>query len=111
MYIDSYADKSNPGRDEPPSERNQLAKNQPELDARIRELESLITRIPRVPIPVPRIQRESFAESPFEKHISMVDMPERFTFPSMRLFDGTSDPDDHIAHFEQRMFTDSIPRE
>lgn len=40
----------------------------------------------------------------------MVGMPETFTFPSMLLFDGTTNPNDHIAHYKQRMFIVSIPR-
>lgn len=37
-------------------------------------------------------------------------MLEKFTFPHMRLFYGSSDPDDHIAHYKQRMFVVSIPQ-
>lgn len=76
-------------------------RNHNELEARIRELEELVTRIPKVSAPLSRIERSSYADSPFEDHISMGDMPEKFAFPSMKLFDGTTDPDDHITHYKQ----------
>ncbi|KAH6785376.1 hypothetical protein C2S51_037831 [Perilla frutescens var. frutescens] len=47
----------------------------------------------------------------FEEEISLVEMPPKFTFPSMKLFDGTTNPDNHIAQYKQRMFTTSIPRQ
>lgn len=76
----------------------------------IHELEELVTRIPGVPLPLSRIDRASYADSPFEDQISMVDMPKKFVFPSMQLFDGTADPNDHIAHYKKWMFAVSIPR-
>lgn len=69
-----------------------------------------MTRISGVPTPIQHDQRESFVDSPFEDHINMVDMPKRFMFPSMRLFDGTSNPDDHVAHYKQKMLAVSVPR-
>lgn len=89
---------------------NLPARNSSKLEACICELESLITGILGVPAPVQRIKRKSFADSPSEDHINMVDMSERFSFPSMRLFDGTSDPDDHVAHHKQNMFVVSMPQ-
>ncbi|XP_057774797.1 uncharacterized protein LOC130993776 [Salvia miltiorrhiza] len=38
-------------------------------------------------------------------------MPRKFNFPHMKMFDGASDPDDHIAQYRQRMFTVAIPRD
>ncbi|KAL5563293.1 hypothetical protein UlMin_033040 [Ulmus minor] len=38
-------------------------------------------------------------------------MPRKFSFPNMKLYDGTTDPDDHIAQYKQRMFTTAIPRD
>ncbi|XP_057775342.1 uncharacterized protein LOC130994313 [Salvia miltiorrhiza] len=38
-------------------------------------------------------------------------MPKKFSFPHMKMFDGASDPDDHIAQYRQRMFTIAIPRD
>ncbi|XP_057791045.1 uncharacterized protein LOC131008168 [Salvia miltiorrhiza] len=38
-------------------------------------------------------------------------MPRKFSFPHMKMFDGASDPDDHIAQYRQRMFTVAIPRD
>lgn len=67
-------------------------------------------RISGVPATIPLIHQGGFADSPFIDLISSVEMPNRFTFSSMRLFDGTTDPDNHIAHYKQKMFAVSIPR-
>ena len=32
-------------------------------------------------------------------------MPKKFCFPSMKLYDGTTDPTYHITSYKQRMFT------
>lgn len=37
-------------------------------------------------------------------------MPERFVFPFVKVFNGTSDLDNHVAHYKQNMFVVSIPR-
>lgn len=87
-----------------------LRRNHNELEARIHELEELVTRFPECMLPLPRIERTSYADSPFENHISLEDMLEKFAFPSIKLFDGTNDPDDHITHYKQRMFAVSVPR-
>ncbi|XP_062104104.1 uncharacterized protein LOC133815265 [Humulus lupulus] len=36
-------------------------------------------------------------------------MPKKFSLPNMKIFDGTSDPGDHITQYRQRMFTVAIP--
>ncbi|XP_038707330.1 uncharacterized protein LOC120002642 [Tripterygium wilfordii] len=38
-------------------------------------------------------------------------MPKKFHLPNMRSFDGTSDPDDHMAQYRQRMLTLTVSRE
>lgn len=41
----------------------------------------------------------------------MVEMPNKFTLPNMKLYDGTTNPTYHIVAYKQRMFTTTIPRE
>lgn len=35
-------------------------------------------------------------------------MPTKFVFPAMIPYNGTTDPDDHIAHYKQRMQTVAV---
>ena len=83
----------------------------PELSRRFTEMEALIQRIPGVPTPIKKSTASSFADSPFIDSIALVDMPRKFSFPDMKQFEGTTDPDDHIAQYKQRMFIIAIPRD
>ncbi|XP_057780030.1 uncharacterized protein LOC130998612 [Salvia miltiorrhiza] len=74
-------------------------------------MEALIQRIPGVPAPIHKSSENYYADSPFVDEIALVEMPIKFSFPSMQMFDGTTDPTDHIAQYKQRMFTAAIPRE
>ncbi|KAH6792809.1 hypothetical protein C2S52_003286 [Perilla frutescens var. hirtella] len=69
-----------------------------ELEQRLAGMEAMITRIPGVPLPIRKAAPNSFADSPFVDEIGLTEMPSKFTLPSIKLFNGTSDPDDHIAH-------------
>ena len=37
-------------------------------------------------------------------------MSKKFSFPNMKLYNGTTDPTDHIASYKRRMLTTSISR-
>ncbi|XP_057790832.1 uncharacterized protein LOC131007937 [Salvia miltiorrhiza] len=74
-------------------------------------MEALIQRIPGVPAPIHKSSENCYADSPFVDEIALMEMPIKFSFPSMQMFDGTTDPTDHIAQYKQRMFTAAIPRE
>ena len=82
-----------------------------EFSRRFAEMEALIQRIPGVPAPIKRSNMNSFADSPFVDAIALVEMPKKFSFPNMKQYEGTTDPDDHIAQYKQRMFTAAIPRD
>ncbi|KAL5752018.1 hypothetical protein ACOSQ2_022525 [Xanthoceras sorbifolium] len=66
-------------------------------------MEALIQRIPRVPAPIKKSTINSFTDSPFVDAIALVEMPRKFNFPNMKPYDGTTDPDDHIAQYRQRI--------
>ncbi|KAL5789154.1 hypothetical protein ACOSQ2_004042 [Xanthoceras sorbifolium] len=74
-------------------------------------MEALIQRIPGMPTPIKKSAANSFADSPFVDTIALVEMPRKFNFPGMKQYDGTTDLDDHIAQYRQRMFTAAIPRD
>ncbi|XP_074293291.1 uncharacterized protein LOC141620273 [Silene latifolia] len=54
---------------------------------------------------------ESYTDSPFIDEIAKVDLPKKFVIPSMRTYDGTSDPQNHVAFYKQKMLAASIPSE
>ncbi|KAL5573475.1 hypothetical protein UlMin_023072 [Ulmus minor] len=78
---------------------------------RFTEMEALIQKIPGVPAPIKKSLPHSYADSPFVDSIALIEMPRKFSFPNMKMYDGTTDPTDHIASYKQRMFTAAIPRE
>ena len=53
----------------------------------------------------------SYADSPFTDNIALVEMPQKFSFPNIKLYEGTTYSDDHIAQYKQRMFTTAILRD
>ncbi|XP_074315499.1 uncharacterized protein LOC141651699 [Silene latifolia] len=54
---------------------------------------------------------ESYANSPFIDEIARVDLPKKFVIPSIRNYDGISDPQNHVAFYKQKMLAASIPSE
>ncbi|XP_056850795.1 uncharacterized protein LOC130500105 [Raphanus sativus] len=38
-------------------------------------------------------------------------MPHKFSFPSIKIYKGTGDPDNHVAQYKQRMLAETTPRE
>ena len=53
----------------------------------------------------------SYANYPFIDNIVLVEMPLKFSFPNMKLYDETSNLDNHITQYKQHMFTTGIPRD
>ena len=74
-------------------------------------MEALIQKIPRVPAPIKKSLSHSYADSPFMDPITLIKIPRKFSFPNMKIYDGTTDPTDHITSYKQQMFTAAIPRE
>ena len=75
------------------------------------EMEVMIQRIPGVPTPLKKILPHTYADSLFFDSIILVEMPKKFFFPNMKLYDGTTNLTDHIASYKHRMFTATIPQE
>ncbi|XP_074299372.1 uncharacterized protein LOC141630452 [Silene latifolia] len=81
--------------------------------AMLQEIQKLHNKIdiPGVPDPVAEVEVDSFADSPFTKEIAKIDLPKKFTVSSMRTYGGTSDSQNHVAIFKQKMLTALIPSE
>ena len=71
----------------------------------------MIQQILGVLTPLKKSQLDSYANSPFVNSITLVEMPKKFSFPNMKLYNGTTAPIDHITFYKQCMFTATIPRE
>ncbi|KAF3532091.1 hypothetical protein DY000_02039913 [Brassica cretica] len=39
------------------------------------------------------------------------EMPRKFSFPNIKAYDGTSDPNDHVAQYRQKMLAVALPKE
>ena len=78
---------------------------------KLAEMEAMIQRIPRVPTPLKKSQPYTYANSLFVDFIAIVKMPKKFSFPNMKLYDGTIDPTYNIASCRQCMFIAAIPQE
>lgn len=68
----------------------------------------MISRIPSIPEPPKRNHPQSFADSPFDESICLTVMSSKFVFLTIRPYDGTNDPNNHIAHYKQRMQTVAV---
>ncbi|XP_074278004.1 uncharacterized protein LOC141601609 [Silene latifolia] len=44
-------------------------------------------------------------------NFAKIDLPKNFVVPSMRIYDGTTNPQNHVAYYKQRMLVASIPSE
>ena len=68
---------------------------------RFAEMEAIIQKISRVPTPIKKSLPHSYIDSPFVDSIALIEMPRKFSFPNMKIYDGTTDPTDHIASYKQ----------
>ena len=93
----------------PQAFRSILATYEAKLQHRLNEMEKLICRIPGMPTPIKKSAVNSYADSLFTDNIALMEMPQKFSFPSMKLYDKTFDPDDYIVEYKHRMFTMAIP--
>ena len=63
-------------------------------------MEDLIRRILGMPIPIKKSFINSYIDSPFTDNITMIEMPHKFGFPNMKLYDRMSDLKDHITQYK-----------
>ena len=76
---------------------------------KLAEIEAIIQWIPKVPTPIKKILRHSYTDFPFVDFITLVKIPNKFSFPNMTLYADTTYLVNHIASYKQRMFTSAIP--
>ena len=78
---------------------------------RLDAMQSMVERLPRVAPPIQKSNPDSYADTSVTDEITLIEMPRKFSFPSIKVYDVTSDPDDHIAQYRQRRLTVALPKE
>ncbi|KAF3549304.1 hypothetical protein DY000_02008178 [Brassica cretica] len=78
---------------------------------RLDAMQSMVERLPGISPPIRKSNPESYAETPFTDEITLIEMPRKFSFPITKVYDGTTDPDDHVAQYRRRMLVVALPKE
>ncbi|KAF3498441.1 hypothetical protein DY000_02052840 [Brassica cretica] len=78
---------------------------------RLDAMQSMVERLPGVAPPIRKSIPDSYANTPFTDDVTLIEMPRKFSFLSIKAYDGTSDADDHVAQYRQRMLAVSLPKE
>ena len=76
----------------------------------IQKLNKVMVKIPGMPPPLEEATPGSYADSSFNDVIALMEIPMKFSVPNMKLYDGTSNPQEHVAQYKQRIFTVPIPK-
>lgn len=61
----------------------------------------MVEKLPGVAPLVQRSDPNSYDDNPFMDEIALVHMPQKFSFPNMRMYDDTSDPDSHVTLYKK----------
>ncbi|KAF3528241.1 hypothetical protein DY000_02039664 [Brassica cretica] len=78
---------------------------------RLDAMQSMVERLPGVAPPIRKSDPDFYADTPFTDEITLIKMSNKFSFPNIKAYDGTSDPDDHVAQYKQRMLAVALPKE
>lgn len=63
----------------------------------------MIVKFPDVPHLMEKATPNNYADSPFSDAIAMIEVHKRLSVPTMKLYDGSTDPSDHVSLYKQRM--------
>ncbi|KAF3539667.1 hypothetical protein F2Q69_00022704 [Brassica cretica] len=66
-------------------------------------------RLPGLAPPIRKSNPDSYADTPFTDEITLMEIPMKFSFPSIKAYDGTPDLDDHVPQYRQRMLAVALP--
>ncbi|KAF2572538.1 hypothetical protein F2Q70_00003347 [Brassica cretica] len=64
---------------------------------RLNAMQSIVERLPGVAPPIRKSNPDSYADTPFKDEITLIEMPRKFSFPSIKTYNGTTDLDDHVT--------------
>ncbi|XP_056864071.1 uncharacterized protein LOC130511209 [Raphanus sativus] len=74
-------------------------------------IQFMVERLPGVAPPIRKSNPGSYSDTPFVEDIALVEMPRKFSFTSIKMYEGTGDPDNHVAQYKQRMLAIAILRD
>ncbi|KAF3591522.1 hypothetical protein DY000_02021126 [Brassica cretica] len=77
---------------------------------RLYAMQSMVERLPGVAPPIRKSNPNSYADTPFTDEITLIEMPRKLSIPSIKAYDGTTDPDDHIAQYRQKMLAVALQK-
>ncbi|KAJ0735658.1 putative retrotransposon gag domain-containing protein [Helianthus annuus] len=75
----------------------------------LQKLKDMISSVPGVVKPIPEIADGSHKISCFAPPICDAEIPKRFHVPTMKLYDGSTDPEEHITQYRERIEINPIP--
>ncbi|XP_076911067.1 uncharacterized protein LOC143568921 [Bidens hawaiensis] len=81
------------------------------LARELQKLKDMISNVPGVIRPIAEVPIDSHRISRFVPSIGDVQIPKRFQTPNMKLYDGSTDPEEHVSQYRERMEINPIPME
>ncbi|KAI3802237.1 hypothetical protein L1987_30367 [Smallanthus sonchifolius] len=81
----------------------------PSMAKELMKLREMISSVPGVVQPIPEISSSSHRISRFAPPICDAEIPKRFKTPNMKLYDGTTDHEEHAAQYRESMEINPIP--
>ena len=82
-----------------------------EVSNELKRLKDMISSVPGIVKPIAEVPVGSHKLSRFKWPICDVVIPKRFQTPNMKLYDGSTDPEEHVAQYRERMEVNPIPIE
>jgi len=70
-------------------------------------MQGFVNKISGAPSQIAEVDRGCYVDSPFIASIAAVDIPKKYSMPIMNMYDGSGDPNEHVAEYKQRSY--SIP--
>ncbi|KAI3676095.1 hypothetical protein L1987_85694 [Smallanthus sonchifolius] len=81
----------------------------PSMAKELKKLREMISGVPSVVQPIPEISATSHRTSRFAPLICDVEIPKRFQTPNMKMYDGTTDTEEHVVQYRERIEINPIP--
>jgi hypothetical protein len=69
----------------------------------LHKLKGMISTVLGIVRPIPKIPEGSHRVSRFAPPICDAEIPKRFQTPNMKLYDGSTNPEEHVAQYRERM--------
>uniref|UniRef100_UPI001CB9BDBB uncharacterized protein LOC122584645 n=1 Tax=Erigeron canadensis TaxID=72917 RepID=UPI001CB9BDBB len=73
------------------------------------KIKDMISSVPGFCNPIPEVNPASYLINRYGDRIANVKIPKKFQVPNMKPYDGTTDPQEHIALYLEKMETVPIP--